>query len=89
MPETALHKAARDGSMDEVQDLIASGALDINEKGAQGEFELDLFISLTHLLLWALERSARRASDACLYAGLPPCHRRPNGSTSLPRWWVR
>lgn len=36
MPETALHKAARDGSIEEVQELVASGALDINEKGAQG-----------------------------------------------------
>ena len=35
MPETELHKAARDGNLDEIQGLIADG-VNINEKGAQG-----------------------------------------------------
>ena len=35
MPETDLHKAARDGDMDELQSLLQQG-LSVNEKGAQG-----------------------------------------------------
>ena len=35
MPETDLHKAARDGDKDEIDALIQQG-LNVNEKGAQG-----------------------------------------------------
>ena len=39
MPETELHKAARDGDKDGLQDLLQQG-LNINEKGAQGRTAL-------------------------------------------------
>ena len=35
MPETDLHKAARDGDKDELSALLEQG-LNVNEKGAQG-----------------------------------------------------
>lgn len=38
MPETDLHKAARDGNKDEIEALINEG-LNVNEKGAQGARE--------------------------------------------------
>ena len=36
MPETELHKAARDGDLNEVTSLIDEEKLNVNEKGAQG-----------------------------------------------------
>ena len=39
MPETELHKAARDGSLDELKALLDEG-LEVNEKGAQGRTAL-------------------------------------------------
>jgi len=39
MPETDLHKAARDGNTDECDELIQQG-LNVNEKGAQGRTAL-------------------------------------------------
>lgn len=39
MPETDLHKAARDGELDEIERLLAEG-LNVNEKGAQGRTAL-------------------------------------------------
>jgi len=39
MPETDLHKAARDGDKDEIDALIQQG-LNVNEKGAQGRTAL-------------------------------------------------
>ena len=39
MPETELHKAARDGDKDGVEDLIRQG-LNVNEQGAQGRTAL-------------------------------------------------
>ena len=39
MPETELHKAARDGDVDSIEMLVTQG-LKVNEKGAQGRTPL-------------------------------------------------
>ena len=48
MPETELHKAARDGDKDNIEMLLSSG-LNINEKGAQGRTPLHRALDGAHV----------------------------------------
>ena len=48
MPETELHKAARDGDLNEVTSLIDEEKLNVNEKGAQGRTALHRALGSGH-----------------------------------------
>lgn len=74
MPETELHKAARDGDKDSVVSLIAEG-LAVNEKGAQGAICDPKFHS-----------AVARTSRVCGFCML---HRRPDTATSRAWWRLR
>ena len=77
MPETELHKAARDGDKDEVEHLLSTG-LDVNEKGAQGAD------SAIAKLFLASRRSTAHALRVIAISLTSHCRHPPSAQVELP-----